>query len=222
MKLLRFNSYPPNNPFAPRWDYMLCQAQLDNPALLADLKSLILHKEKDILTQYPHTFNDGGTGLGINDLTSKFTEFNIFAWTEQPAVEFTAFVKEQHGKFLESLGFNKVTVYGKCWANVLRNGQDIKMHWHSCTPDSYLSGHFTVATNDTSTYYQNPFNSMDVHEEPNIEGQLTFFPSHLRHWTDKYAGDTERITIAFDLYTFGNDVDKGWAQFTDKVEFKYD
>lgn len=221
MKILTFHSYPPNNPFAPTWDYLMCQVQLHDPQMMDELKRLVLRKEKEILAQYPDAFNDGGTGLGKNDLTTKFAEFNVFSWQEEPAVKFTEFVKEQHARYLEALGFDRVTVYGKCWANVLRRGQEIKMHWHSCNPDSYLSGHFTVATNNTSTYYQNPYNSKDVHQERNVEGLLTFFPSYIRHWTDKHDGNDERITLAFDLYTFGNDVDKGWGQFKDKVEFSY-
>jgi hypothetical protein len=221
MKIMQFNSPPPNNPFAPSWNYFLCQELMEDKALITDLKNLILAKEKIIIAKHQYQNNDGGTGLGKDAMTSRFMHFNIFAWDEPCAVDFREFVKEQHGRYLEFMGLNKNTVYGRCWSNVMRKGEKIDMHWHSCMPDSYLSGHFTVATQNTITFYQNPFDSKDVHEEFNEEGLLTFFPSYMRHWTSKYDGDAERITIAFDLYTFGNDVDKGFGQFKDKVEFKY-
>ena len=58
-----------------------------------------------------------------------------------------------------------------------------------------LSGHLCVKVDDTtSTYYGGrPLR--------NVSGQMVFFPSTMTHWTNTYMGDSERITIAFDIYS---------------------
>jgi hypothetical protein len=35
----------------------------------------------------------------------------------------------------------------------------------------------------------------------NEKNKITIFPSWMEHYTDRYRGDSPRITIAFDLYT---------------------
>ena len=80
----------------------------------------------------------------------------------------------------------------------MRYGEQIKSHRHSESlelgGDRFLSGHLNVQVDgSTSTYYGgNPV--------LNKNGQMTFFPGYVFHWTDRYEGHSERITVAFDIY----------------------
>ena len=80
----------------------------------------------------------------------------------------------------------------------MRKGQKINKHCHSTHQYSYLSGHFTVACNDTSTIYFHPYNqqSYPLKNSPN---SMTMFPTWMAHKTDSHEVDIPRITIAFDI-----------------------
>ena len=97
-------------------------------------------------------------------------------------------------------------MYIQCWANVMRNGQKIEAHQHSqdiMDTEDFLCGNLPLQVDGTtSTYYldttQRP---QDTEVKPicNMNGQMTIFPGYLTHWTDKYVGNDERVTIAFDI-----------------------
>jgi hypothetical protein len=197
--LKTFASDPKNNYFAPEWRFDFYETLNTDHNLIDEIKQLILLKEQEIIKEFPQVVGDGGTGLGLNSLTARFRNFNIFTWTEPPIVKLQEWIKGEYTKFLESIPVEEQNVYVGCWANVMRHGEQIQPHWHSCFADSYLGGHFIVATEFTSTFYQNPFKPNEVFEFVNEPGMLTIFPSHLMHWTNRYSGDRERITIAFDL-----------------------
>ena len=164
-------------------------------------------KEKEIIKNFPETQNDGGTGLGPQSLTSKFLKFNIFNWKEEPCIIFQNFVRDEYKKFISALKENdsqfvkEKNTYVAGWANVLRNGQKINEHWHSCTTNSYLGAHFCVSTSNTSTVYVNPFNRDDLIEFKNGPGKLLFFQNYMVHYTTEHKTDDERITLAMDIFT---------------------
>ena len=88
----------------------------------------------------------------------------------------------------------------RCWSNTIVNGEEIGKHSHSSHPQSYLSGHFTIACEDTSTIYYDPYNNNEeypIENEPNI---LTLFPTWVPHRTSLHTGDSPRITLAFDIF----------------------
>ena len=73
---------------------------------------------------------------------------------------------------------------------------------HSISSDCYLSGHFNVQVNDTSTCYMSPINQLndpDVIDIKNKDGDMTLFPSYIFHYTTPHYSFKPRITIAFDL-----------------------
>ena len=76
-KVDRFVSEPPKTPFAPYWEYYIAEVMLDIDC--DALSTLILEKEKEIITTYPSD-SDGSTGLGPNSLTSRFKYFNVLNW----------------------------------------------------------------------------------------------------------------------------------------------
>ena len=90
----------------------------------------------------------------------------------------------------------------QCWYNVLRFGQKIKPHMHNTRSDSYLSGHFNVQVENTSTVYMSPINQLNDPEVINIKnnsGEMTIFPSYIFHYTTPHYSFKPRITIAFDI-----------------------
>ena len=200
-------SQKPNNSFAPAWKFHFYETQLENKKVLEELKNIVLIKEKEIIKNFPDWRNDGGTGLGPNSLTSKFLKFNIFNWKEESCVVFQNFVRNEYKKFIDFLAENdsqfirENNTYVAGWANVLRNGQKINEHWHSCTSNSYLGAHFCVSTSNTSTVYVNPFNRDDLIKFKNEPGKLLFFHNYMVHYTTEHKIDDERITLAMDIIT---------------------
>ena len=160
------------------------------------LSSRVLKNEQKILRKYPPTdffkkISDGGTGLGSNSLTSRFYHFNVLSWFGTRKLK--KCIKEGYNKFN---GVKNAPIYVQCWANVMRKGDTIKPHTHmneNISSLHALSGHLCVKVDgSTSTYY-------DGRPLQNANGQMVFFPSTMTHWTNTYMGDSERITIAFDI-----------------------
>jgi hypothetical protein len=201
--ILQFKNQPPENEFAPVYNYYIYESYLGNVFDFNEFKNLILKKEKEIVNTYP-AYSDGDTGLGCDSLTSRFKYFNLFDWPEM--INLKMAVKSCHSEFLFKLGIDDKPVYAQCWANVLRKGQHIKKHRHGTNSFGYLGGHVCVSANNTSTHYENPFTE-EIYSSVNQPGKITFFPSFLAHYTDTVTCDQERITIAFDLYT-----ETGWKE----------
>lgn len=199
--LKTYSSPNKNNYFAPEWRFDFFEETLNNADLLENLKTLILDKEPKIIEKFPQVDHDGGTGLGPLSLTARFSHINFFTWTEPEFKEIQEFVFENYYRFLDSLNLKRERCYISGWINVMRQGQHISPHWHSCFPDSYLGGHLIVACQSTSTYYRNPYNANDIFQFKNNPGNLTFFPNHLVHWTDQHTAIEPRITLAFDIIT---------------------
>ena len=171
---------------------------LNSDVNLKKFTKQILNKETKILQKYPPTNRigqktDGGTGLGYDSLTSRFFHFNVLNWlgTDQ--------LKKEIRKGYELYNNLKDTpIFVQCWANVMRKGDKINPHIHMDEDISTvhaLSGHLCVKVDGTTnTYY-------DGESICNEKGQMIFFPSTMIHWTNSYLGDSQRITVAFDIYS---------------------
>ena len=220
-----FRSNPKQTPFAPEWNYFVAESELQGIDF-NEIARIILEKEKEIVQNHPHASLsvDGYTGLGKDSLTSRWQHFNVFKWQEPEILKLKKVVYENYLNLLETLGVPRSKVYAQCWANVLRKGQDIKQHLHAYHPWTYLSGHITVQCDDTFTVYVNPVNQIvehdpEVYYQKNIAGRLSFFPSHVPHFTTTHNGDKERITIAFDLIV--NNTKKDGSTDYNTVPFDY-
>ena len=208
--LLNYKSPEKLTPFAAEWEFNFFQVKLENKECISKMITTILEKEPEIIKKYPELSNDGGTSLGPNSLTSKFSKYNLFTWEEDCFIEFQNFVREQHSNFLKELNIPEEQLYVGCWANVLRHGQRITPHWHVTGPTSYLGAHMCLTGQDTSTIYSNPFIPHSLFNSwykdcdfkfKNESGNLLFFPDWMIHYTTPYTGNKERITIAMDIVT---------------------
>lgn len=187
-----FESLAPTNFFSPFYKYFMYENMSDID--IKKLKNHILNIEKDIIKNTASE-GDGRTGLGKQSLTSRHMSFNLFDSDE------TIFLKDNIKENLK-LFFKELKIpmpkkiYGKCWANVMREEEQIKRHRHTVENTSFLSGHLCVEINKTGTYYVNPFDDTAFKSE-NKPGRITIFPSWIEHYTD--VTSSRRITVAFDL-----------------------
>ena len=100
-----------------------------------------------------------------------------------------------------------------CIRDSLRWGQKINAHMHTLKSESYLSAHFTVQADNTSTCYMNPINVLndpEIISEENVPGVFSIFPSYVPHYTTRHYSFKPRITIAMDIY-IENDENRGSA-----------
>jgi hypothetical protein len=221
--LVIFKSDPKQTHFAPEWEYVMSEETIDTVDFNI-IRDYILQKEPEILSTVP-TVNkdnvDGYTSLGSDSLTSRYNGFNVFSWDHPEIQKLKYTVHKQYLSFLQQVNVPRRKVYVQCWANVMRKGQQITPHLHSVSPFTYLSGHVTVACEDTSTVYICPINQINEpleYKSPNHVGNLTFFQSNIPHYTTKHMGDKERITIAFDLKVSENynaEIHKNFIEFDD-------
>ena len=162
-------------------------------------KDKILKNEPKILKKYPplnfdNEQTDGGTGLGIESLASRFFQYNLLNWRGTKSLKHA--IKESYQHYFQK----KVDhIYVQCWANVMRDGDQIRPHVHAnkniTDRCEMLSGNlFIYCDKSTSTYY-------DDLEVENNNGEMILFPSYVPHCTSKYEGDNCRISIAFDIYS---------------------
>ena len=207
MKFRRFRSQPPVSPYAPMWDFRvgtsLCE-DIDTNSL----SEFLISKEKDV-KKLPIFFDsnnvaiDGYTGLGSNSTTSRFQSYNLLTWSHTEIKKLKSNIAKNIILYNDACGNETPDeIYITCWYNVLRFGQKIKPHHHSLKRDCYLSGHFNVQVNDTSTVYMSPINQINDPAEIDIKnnaGDMTLFPSYIFHYTTPHYSFKPRITIAFDL-----------------------
>jgi len=204
IKLFGFVSQPRQTIFAPEWAYWLGESFITDVDF-SKVAKLILEKEKEIINNFPisnKNNSDGYTGLGSDSLTARYQHFNVLSWNDIEINKIKENILKKYILFLEKFNAPRRKVWIQCWANVLRNGQEIKPHLHSVTPYSYLGGHICVQCSDTSTVYINPINQIndpEIFNSKNEVGKITIFQNSIPHYTSKHVHDTERITIAFDI-----------------------
>ena len=201
MKFKRFVSQPPVSPYAPQWDFRVGNSMCEDIDTNS-LSKFLLSKEKEIKKLPIVSDFDGYTGLGSNSTTSRSQQYNILSWNHSEIKKLKSNIAKNIILYNDECGNKTPQLWIQCWYNVLRFGQSIKPHSHSVTPICYLSGHFNVQVNDTSTVYMSPINQLndpEVIDIKNIPGKLTLFPSYIFHYTTPHYSFKPRITIAFDI-----------------------
>ena len=201
MKFKRFVSQPPVSPYAPQWDFRVGNSMCEDIDTNS-LSKFLLSKEKEIKKLPIVSDFDGYTGLGSNSTTSRSQQYNILSWNHPEIRKLKSNIAKNIILYNDECGNKTPQLWIQCWYNVLRFGQSIKPHSHSVTPICYLSGHFNVQVNDTSTVYMSPINQLNdpaVIDIKNIPGKLTLFPSYIFHYTTPHYSFKPRITIAFDI-----------------------
>jgi hypothetical protein len=197
---VQIESLEPTNIIAPSWKFNLWLYSIDS-SFIQELKILLEQEEKNIIEKYP-SFNDGGTGLGPDTVTSRYNNFNLFRIEDLRITKLKQIIKNNLQNFLTELEFVSTPDFNpriNCWYNIMKPGQSINVHTHNLTNTSFISGHVTVACEDSYTYYITPY-TKDKLEFVNNLGEGIFFPSYIEHGTSKHVGSLNRMTLAFDIY----------------------
>ena len=205
MKLQWLKSHSPLTPYAPSWSYAIGHTHL--PLNVNELSKTCLSKEKEIkklpLTKIGDEYYDGYTGLGTNSTTSRSDSYNVLNWDTSEVRSLRKYIRINIERYNEQVGNpTPDKLWIQCWLNILRWGQKIDKHLHTVRPDCYLSAHYTVQCNKTSTCYINPVNVLNdpiIIERENEVNEFTLFPSCMPHYTTKHYALTPRITLAMDI-----------------------
>lgn len=201
--LLTISCKKPQNPLAPSWKFDMWMYLYNDVVFLTRLNEYLLNNENYVIENFNY-YNDGSTGLGKNSVTSRYNSFNLLKM-QDPIIEsfesllitqFKNYIKMMHSDLLKDTEFDP---YINCWYNVMTPGQQIDIHSHNLTENSFLSGHFTVQCEESYTYYVCPY-VKDRLEFENNQGEGIFFPSYIEHGTSVHIGKNRRTTIAFDIY----------------------
>jgi hypothetical protein len=225
MNLIKFQSDPALTEFAPQWNFLMAEdTSFSDVEFFKSISNIILEKESSLISsnenkyqEYNKKFNivyDGDTGLGPNSLTSRAIFFNFLSWEDIQVRVLHKFIHLKYVEFLDILKIPRRKTWIQCWANVMRDGEEIKNHIHSSHPLTWLGGHVTIACSNTSTFYVNPMNlahGNQVYESKNEVGKLTLFQNNIPHYTNTHHGSTERISIAFDII-----VDERLSQYSEE------
>jgi hypothetical protein len=206
MKIINFKSEPKNNFFAPEWNYFIGEDFIKN-INFNDLSKFLLNKKNEILnlpvTIRENGIYDGFTGLGKNSTTSRYDKYNVFFWKDKNITKLKKNILNFHEKFLKFFKLKPPEeLYIQCWVNIMKKGEKINPHLHSVNSDCYLGGHICIKVSNTSTYYINPINQInlpEIYDSKNEVGKITLFQNNIPHYSDEHTCDEERITIAFDL-----------------------
>lgn len=197
-KILTFKSGQPLTPFSPNYEYHIIESEPMENEYMVYLEQFILKMEPEIIRSLPSNLGDGNTYLGQNSLTSRYNAYNFFKCAEFNYL--LQNIKELTRTLLDFTGnesFNE-PIYGQCWANVMRSGEQIVKHQHCSDSTSFLSGHLTVKPTNSYTYYCNRYDTHDKYVSNNVAGKVTLFPAWVEHGTSKVE-EGVRITVAFDL-----------------------
>jgi hypothetical protein len=206
VELIKFKNYEKITSLSPSYEYKIFGGYIRNVNFVT-LSEFILDKEKEILSVEFDETKSKSSGyylLGPNSLSSRDITYNFLTWEH---IEVKKLKESIISYYREAIDFfNVVEKHNyplkiKCWANVLRKGEELKVHTHSNNnnPYCYLSGHVTIQCENTQTIYINPSAGEDKYHTQNSPGKINIFQSNIPHHTTKHMGEKERITIAFDI-----------------------
>jgi hypothetical protein len=195
----------------------------DADALNTALARIILAEEAIILSRAKPTAVAGIT----EGLTAQWLNYNVLNWPYPEIAMFREIVLTGLRQWLDVAGAGSIReVAGiSCWANVLRYSERLTIHHHD---PALVSAHYTVqsgfehraaavpADSGCTVYFRpgfidrshggdaalasSPWDDDWRIEKPAQPGRLFFFPSFVRHEVRPYLGDTQRISIALDVF----------------------
>ena len=197
MQIHRLKSAHPISPYAPEWNIPIGIDQWTEFEKIDTIKDFLLSKEEEILKL--DILDDARTGLGENDVTTRYGHYNLFDFANEcPEIgDLLNFLRTSWFDFIRQDSTTPYPLNIICWYNIIRKGQEIKLHRHSADETTYLSGNMHLDSYDTLTTYEHMEMDMAV---PNVKGGVTFFPGYVEHYVPIYEGDTPRVSLAFDLY----------------------
>jgi hypothetical protein len=201
LKFWQFQNQELQSPFAPRYRYIGADAVIEDIDFGA-IAQLLLDAEDQMLKELKPT-HDGGTGLGLNSITSRFMSYNPLTWTHsEDIMNLREKIYTLYLEFHKTLKIDRQPMFVQCWANIVRPGQEIKLHLHDISEYSYLSGNILLQGSPSEILYHNPQNALVRPEPHRIQqepGQITLFQSCIPHQVPEYTGEDIRVSLSFDF-----------------------
>lgn len=168
----------------------------------------ILKRENEILNGSSPEYVAGQT----DGITTRWRAYNVLTWDFPELTELIGVIKTCYLKFLESEGLPRWKNEITCWANILRDGQELKTHHHSFRNRSVLSASVSLTTSPTATCYVFPFSLFPDGNQnlpledlivPTRSGNLIMIPGWVSHYTTPVASGGPRITLGLDIASIG-------------------
>lgn len=178
--------------------------------LNSDLSALILRKEREDTKGYGTRSNAGGWQSTGNLITWKEPCIEVFRQRIEKLV--TNLLQEIVRDDGSNRSFNLLI---DSWANVNRHGNYNVVHTH---PNCMWSGVYYVQPGvpdkeipysgllemldprEAANYVQVTNTVLDAREfVDNLPGRMLLWPSWVKHWVHPFAGEGERISIAFNV-----------------------
>ncbi len=191
--------------FTPNISIKMYKADISQD-LTNRLRDIVILEEPKIIANVPPMHAEDPDWM-----TGRLWNYNFLDLDYEEIRQLKIWIKEQYINYVKSLGKEPDKVYIQCWVNILRNnGRSIVPHHHADGHSSdknapqeysYLSGNLCIQTENTNTWFRNPFLDKNYKSIPNKDGEMIFFPSFLVHCTDVNLSQRPRITISFDLIT---------------------
>lgn len=201
MYIYKIKSELPLTEYAPTWNISIGRATWTETDKIDSIRKWLIANEERIIKSYP-VFNDGGTGLGDDSVTSRSRRYNLFDFAnELPELnDLLKFIRKTYIDFVHNDYTNKIDLVIVCWFNIVRAGQQIEEHSHCLDRDCYLSANIHLDNYPTKTSYRSPFRMYDEHAFENTKGGISIFPSYVPHKATTYPETSEpRVSIACDL-----------------------
>jgi len=123
---------------------------------------------------------DNYSGTSSNSLTGRYQYFNYLNY--KPCDILIDRLKYHFGECIV-----------QCWANIFRENECIKPHFHG---EGFISANIFLSGDSTTGTYYDGIGLLE-----NEKGSLVYFDSKLIHYTRKNKTDFPRITLAMDIFT---------------------
>ena len=159
------------------------------------IQEYIFHIEKDILA-IPSAPNDTYTGT-----TAKHGKYNFFERVEKDLdIPLPTLIRDLIYDFFPPENTHEIWV--KSWCNLLRQSEEIPIHYHGVDPDNdpheFISGNIFLSNNNQPnpwyTRYETYGNII------NEQGTLSLISSYLGHAVDPNNHTQPRYSCAFDVW----------------------
>jgi hypothetical protein len=202
ISILKIASPLPETPYAPVWDISIGVGRWENIKKIDIIRNWLINNETNIKNKYP-AVHDGGTSLGLDSVTSRFSQYNLFYFiNECPELEdLLNFLRKSWIEFVSKDGTPYLDLNIVCWFNLMHIDQQVAEHAHGAKPSAYLSGNMSLDDYHTSTLYRSSFTAHSYLPIKNNKGEITIFPTYVYHKSEKYKdANNPRLTIAFDLH----------------------
>ena len=204
--LYGWKSEPPLTPFAPNYAYYLTDKKIFSEEECKEWNTYLLEQEQILLDKFRISLGEGGTGLGIASITSRYNFFNVLGFDFYLVSKLKKALYDGI-KTILSVSDNTnwyETLYGRSWFNVLRKEEAMDTHSHGYHKNSFYGFHVTISATETFTSYYHPVKFQEVKvggtfHVPNKIGNLTLFPNHIPHSVSTNRYETPRISIAGDI-----------------------